>query len=159
MQFKVDLRFYLSQTVVSPMVPQAPDKWLTWCGQQAAWCCQHGMLCSHLDSFQFILSITRYPENVYTFAVWPTKGNICRINGYPFILKSFFSFSRDNFFQWVLKWKWNGILKLNLCSNFAVTFNLLYRVFNKEGQKVKAYCTSMKGILGSIKGFILTQIY
>ena len=35
----------------------------------------------------------------------------------------------------------------------------LYRVFNKEGQKVKAYYAPKKGILRSIKRFILTQNY
>ena len=34
-----------------------------------------------------------------------------------------------------------------------------YRVFNKEGQKVKAYYAPKKGILGSLGKFILTQNY
>ena len=29
-------------------------------------------------------SIKRYPENMYTFAMWPTTGNVYRISGYLF---------------------------------------------------------------------------
>ena len=30
-------------------------------------------------------SIKRYPENMYTFAMWPTTGNVYRISGYLLI--------------------------------------------------------------------------